>query len=116
MIFYYSATLWHAVGFTQDDALAITVITSVTNIVVTLVAIALVDRFGRKPLLIIGSLGMALTLGAMAWIFGTAPTAMARQRPTPARSDSRPDRGYRCQSVCSIFRRQLGSGDVGVAW
>jgi len=76
VIFYYSATLWRAVGFTQDDALAITVITSVTNIVVTLVAIALVDRLGRKPLLIIGSLGMALTLGVMSWVFGTAPTAM----------------------------------------
>ena len=76
VIFYYSATLWHAAGFTPDDALAITVITSVTNIVVTFVAIALVDRLGRKPLLIIGSLGMALTLGAMTWVFGTAPTAM----------------------------------------
>jgi sugar porter (SP) family MFS transporter len=76
VIFYYSATLWHAVGFTQADALAITVITSVTNIVVTLVAIALIDRLGRRPLLIIGSLGMALTLGVMAWVFGTAPTAM----------------------------------------
>ena len=75
VIFYYSATLWHAVGFTQDDALAITVITSVTNILVTFVAIALVDRLGRKPLLIIGSLGMAMTLGVMAWVFGTAPTA-----------------------------------------
>jgi MFS transporter, SP family, sugar:H+ symporter len=73
VIFYYSATLWHAVGFTQDDSLAITVITSVTNILVTLVAIALVDRLGRKPLLVIGSLGMALTLGVMAWVFGTAP-------------------------------------------
>jgi hypothetical protein len=76
VIFYYSATLWHAVGFTQDDSLVITVITSVTNIIVTLVAIALVDRLGRKPLLIIGSIGMALTLGTMAWVFGTAPTAM----------------------------------------
>jgi MFS transporter, SP family, sugar:H+ symporter len=76
VIFYYSATLWHAVGFAQADSLAITVITSVTNIVVTLVAIALVDRVGRKPLLIVGSIGVALTLGAMAWVFGTAPTAM----------------------------------------
>ena len=79
VIFYYSATLWHAVGFTQADALKITVITSVTNIVVTLVAIALIDRLGRKPLLIIGSLGMTLTLGVMAWVFGTAPTADGAQ-------------------------------------
>jgi SP family sugar:H+ symporter-like MFS transporter len=48
----------------------------VTNILVTLVAIALVDWIGRKPLLIVGSLGMALTLGVMAFVFGTAPTAM----------------------------------------
>jgi sugar porter (SP) family MFS transporter len=83
VIFYYSATLWHAVGFTQADSLAITVITSVTNIVVTLVAIALIDRLGRKPLLIIGSLGMALTLGVMAWVFGTAPTAMVAGHAQP---------------------------------
>jgi MFS transporter, SP family, sugar:H+ symporter len=75
VIFYYSATLWHAVGFTRDDSLAITVLTSVTNILVTFVAIALVDRIGRKPLLLIGSLGMALTLGTMAFVFGTAPVA-----------------------------------------
>jgi MFS family permease len=39
---------------------------------VTLVAIALVDRIGRKPLLVIGSAGMTLTLGAMAWCFALA--------------------------------------------
>jgi len=55
----------------------------VTNIIVTLVAIALVDRLGRKPLLIIGSLGMALTLGVMAWAFGTAPTVMAAGHAQP---------------------------------
>jgi MFS transporter, SP family, sugar:H+ symporter len=81
VIFYYSATLWHAVGFTEHDALAITVITSVTNIVVTLVAIGLVDRVGRKPLLIVGSLGMALTLGVMAWVFGTAPSLAGDAQP-----------------------------------
>jgi MFS transporter, SP family, sugar:H+ symporter len=83
VIFYYSATLWHAVGFTQDDSLAITVITSVTNIIVTLVAIALVDRLGRKPLLLVGSLGMAVTLGVMAWAFGTAPTVATESGAQP---------------------------------
>ncbi|MET0405143.1 MAG: sugar porter family MFS transporter, partial [Cystobacter sp.] len=72
VIFYYSSILWQAVGFSENDSLVITVITSVTNIVTTFIAIATVDRFGRKPLLVIGSVGMALTLGAMAYLFGTA--------------------------------------------
>jgi sugar porter (SP) family MFS transporter len=73
VIFYYSSTLWQAVGFTEKDALAVTVITSVTNIVTTLVAIALIDRVGRKPLLLIGAAGQAVCLMAMAIVFGLAP-------------------------------------------
>jgi MFS transporter, SP family, sugar:H+ symporter len=72
VIFYYSNVLWEAVGFDESQAFVITVITSVTNIVTTLIAIALIDKIGRKPLLLIGSAGMAVTLGTMAVIFGTA--------------------------------------------
>lgn len=72
VIFYYSSVLWQAVGFSEKDSLSITVITSVTNIVTTLVAIAFVDKIGRKPLLILGSIGMTLTLGTLAAIFGNA--------------------------------------------
>lgn len=73
VIFYYSSVLWRAVGFSEKDSLTITVITGAVNIITTLIAIAFVDKFGRKPLLILGSLGMILTLGTMAAIFGTAP-------------------------------------------
>src|SRR6185436_2727481 len=73
VIFYYSNVLWEAVGFSEGSAFTITVITSVVNIATTLIAIALVDRIGRKPLLLIGSAGMAVTLGVMAVIFGTTP-------------------------------------------
>jgi SP family sugar:H+ symporter-like MFS transporter len=73
VIFYYSSVLWQAVGFNEKDSLIITVVTSVVNIVTTLVAISRIDRSGRKPLLIIGSIGMTVTLGVMALIFGTAP-------------------------------------------
>jgi SP family sugar:H+ symporter-like MFS transporter len=73
VIFYYSSVLWQAVGFNEGDALLITVISSVVNVLTTLVAIATIDRFGRHPLLLIGSVGMAVTLGTLALIFGTAP-------------------------------------------
>ena len=69
VIFYYSTTLWRSVGFTESDALTASVITSVTNVVVTLVAIAIVDRVGRKPMLVGGSIGMAVTLTVMAVCF-----------------------------------------------
>ena len=73
VIFYYSNVLWEAVGFDESRAFLITVITSIVNIATTLVAIALIDKIGRKPLLLIGSAGMAITLATMAFIFGTAP-------------------------------------------
>jgi MFS family permease len=50
----------------------LTVITSIVNVLVTLVAIALIDRIGRKALLVIGSSGMLVTLAAMAVCFAQA--------------------------------------------
>lgn len=73
VIFYYSNVLWEAVGFDESSSFVITVLTSVVNIVTTLIAIALIDKIGRKPLLLIGSTGMTITLTTMAVIFGTAP-------------------------------------------
>ena len=73
VIFYYSSALWQQVGFSEADALTITVITSVTNIVVTLVAIATIDKVGRRVLLLVGSAGMSLSLGTLATVFATAP-------------------------------------------
>ncbi|MDN4615036.1 sugar porter family MFS transporter [Leifsonia sp. F6_8S_P_1B] len=69
VIFYYSTSLWQAVGFTEGNSLLITVITSVTNVVVTIIAILLVDRVGRRPILLTGSIGMALSLALMALAF-----------------------------------------------
>jgi len=72
VIFYYSNVLWQAAGYDESQSFRITVITSIINIATTLIAIALIDKTGRKPLLLIGSAGMALTLATMAVIFGTA--------------------------------------------
>jgi SP family sugar:H+ symporter-like MFS transporter len=72
IVFYYGATLWQAAGFAESEALLVNVITGLTNILSTFVAIALVDRVGRRPLLIAGSVGMAVTLAGLSIIFGTA--------------------------------------------
>ena len=69
VIFYYSTTLWQAVGFEESQSFTISTITSVTNVVVTFIAIALIDKVGRRPLLLIGSAGMTVALGVMAIAF-----------------------------------------------
>ncbi|CAN5318663.1 sugar porter family MFS transporter [soil metagenome] len=75
VVFYYGATLWQAAGFTEENALLQNVISGSVNILFTFVAIALVDKVGRKPLLMIGALGQAVMLGILALIFGTAAVA-----------------------------------------
>jgi len=75
VVFYYGATLWQAAGFTEENALLQNVISGSVNVLFTFVAIALVDKVGRKPLLMIGALGQAVMLGILALIFGTAAVA-----------------------------------------
>jgi len=72
VVFYYGSELWQAAGFDESQSLFINVLTGTTNIVSTFIAIALVDKVGRKPLLLVGSIGMFISLGALTFIFGTA--------------------------------------------
>jgi SP family sugar:H+ symporter-like MFS transporter len=74
VIFYYGATLWEAVGFTANDSLQINLISGTINIVATAIAILLVDRVGRKPLLLAGSIGMTITLTTMVLMFSFGTT------------------------------------------
>jgi len=72
IIFYFGEVLWKAAGATEQWALRINVLTGLVNILATIPAIVLVDRIGRKPLLLVGSVGITLTLGAMAVVFASA--------------------------------------------
>ncbi|MEK9736078.1 MAG: sugar porter family MFS transporter [Candidatus Nanopelagicales bacterium] len=72
-VFYYSNTIWESVGFSESQAFQTSLITTGVNVIFTIVAIALVDRVGRKPLLLVGSAGMVLMLATLTYVFGTAP-------------------------------------------
>jgi SP family sugar:H+ symporter-like MFS transporter len=69
VIFYYGATLWQLAGFTEDQSLQINILSGAVSIAACFITIALVDKIGRKPLLLIGSAGMAVTLFVMVYAF-----------------------------------------------
>jgi len=72
IVFYYGAVLWQSVGFSESDALQINILSGVLSIAACLGAVAVIDKIGRKPLLLIGSVGMFVTLGVLAWCFSKA--------------------------------------------
>jgi SP family sugar:H+ symporter-like MFS transporter len=69
VIFYYGSTLWQLAGFTESDSLMINIVSGAVSIAACFVTIAVIDKIGRKPLLLIGSAGMAVTLFVMVYAF-----------------------------------------------
>lgn len=72
IIFYYGETLWKLAGVSEEVALERNIISGVVSIAAVFAALMVIDKIGRKPLLMIGSVGMGLTLGAMTWAFSGA--------------------------------------------
>jgi MFS transporter, SP family, arabinose:H+ symporter len=69
-IFYYLPTIFTQAGGGVNDAFRQAVLVGLVNLGMTFVAIWLVDRIGRKPLLIAGTTGMAISLFVISWAFG----------------------------------------------
>jgi sugar porter (SP) family MFS transporter len=63
VIFYYAEEIFSAAGYGVSDILFNIVVTGTVNLIFTLIAIRLVDRLGRKPLMMAGSAGLAVTFG-----------------------------------------------------
>ena len=71
VIFYYGETLWKLAGVSEAAALQRNIISGVVSIAACIVTIMVIDKIGRKPLLLIGSAGMAVSLFAMAYAFNS---------------------------------------------
>ncbi|KOT88965.1 major facilitator transporter [Streptomyces sp. NRRL F-5755] len=69
--FYYSSALWQSVGINPSSSFFYSFTTSIINIIGTVIAMIFVDKIGRRPLALIGSAGMAVSLALEAWAFAS---------------------------------------------
>jgi len=74
-IMYYAPKIFTNVGQSNDSALFQTILIGGTNLIFTLVAMVLIDRLGRKLLIIIGSTGMMLMLAGLSALYFTNQTS-----------------------------------------
>lgn len=68
----YSNTVWQAVGLPTSAAFTVSIVTVCISVLSTFVAIALIDRIGRRKLLLVGAGLMAISLAVLAACFATA--------------------------------------------
>jgi sugar porter (SP) family MFS transporter len=78
-IFYYAPMIFGMAGGGQDSAFAQAIILGLTNVVFTVVAMFLIDRLGRKPLLIIGSIGIMISLSIAGFAFKSAKYSISEK-------------------------------------
>ena len=70
-VIYYTADIFRMAGASRTTALMQSVIIGFTNLVMTIIAMALIDRVGRKLLLLVGSVTFVLSHALAAWVFAT---------------------------------------------
>jgi len=70
-LWYYADQIFAMAGFDKHASAMQSVILGVVNLISTLVGMAIIDKVGRKPLLICGSIGGAVSLALVAWIFNS---------------------------------------------
>ena len=77
VVLYYAPEIFKSMGSGTDVALLQTIIVGSVNLIFTVLAIMTVDRFGRKPLMITGALGMAISMFALGTTFFTQTVGIA---------------------------------------
>jgi SP family xylose:H+ symportor-like MFS transporter len=79
VVFYYATDIFKGMGLTTNASLFQNIIVGAVDLTFTVVAIFTVDRFGRRPLQIVGALVMAvsmISLGAVFWLGGKGMVAL----------------------------------------
>lgn len=69
VVLYYAPEIFKTISSGTDTALLMTIIVGVVNFLFTIIAIKTVDKYGRKPLMVIGALGMAVAMLSLGFVF-----------------------------------------------
>lgn len=68
-VLYYAPEIFRMTGASGDVALLQSVVVGFVNLIATMAALTVIDRFGRRRLMIVGSIGYLISLGTIAWLF-----------------------------------------------
>jgi SP family xylose:H+ symportor-like MFS transporter len=74
VVLYYAPEIFKKMDMSTNASLLFTIIVGIANFLFTIIAIKTVDKYGRKPLMIIGALGMAIAMFALGFVFFSEAT------------------------------------------
>ena len=74
VVLYYAPEIFKTISSGTDSALLMTILVGVVNFLFTIIAVKTVDKYGRKPLMIIGALGMAVAMISLGFVFFAGAT------------------------------------------
>jgi sugar porter (SP) family MFS transporter len=70
-ILYYLNTIFESAGFSKSSGDLQAIAIGATNLLATMIAMSVIDRIGRKTMLLIGSIGTGLSMAGVSWVFST---------------------------------------------
>lgn len=74
VVLYYAPEIFKKIDPNTDGALLLTILVGIVNFLFTIIAIKTVDKYGRKPLMMIGAAGMAIAMLSLGFVFYAGAT------------------------------------------
>jgi len=115
-LIYYTPFIFEMAGAMKSSALLQSVAIGGTNLVFTMAALAIIDHFGRKRLMIAGSIGYIVSLGVTAWAFYHYADAFAAAAETGQASEAAGTGGMIVLVSLLVFIASHAFGQGAVIW
>ena len=115
-ILYYAPTIFRSAGFGEQAGLLNSVGLGLMNLVFTMIGLALIDHFGRKRLMLIGSIGYIVSLGVAAAAFFTQSQLVETEAGGVVREFTSQAGGYVVFASLLVFIASHAVGQGAVIW